>query len=52
VWRLAVSVQGRTAGHGTKLVFSIHVLAALGGTSFDVDGVRLAGGARSPLRSS
>jgi hypothetical protein len=41
-WR-RVRVQGRTAGRGTKLVFSIHVMAALGGRSFDVDGVRLAG---------
>lgn len=42
-WR-RVRVQGRTARKGTKLVFSIHVMAALGGTSFDVDGVNLAGG--------
>jgi hypothetical protein len=40
-WR-RMRVEGQTAGKGSTLVFSIHVLAALGGTSFDVDSVRLA----------
>ena len=31
----------RTTAKGTKLVFSVRVIAALGGTSFDVDGFRL-----------
>jgi hypothetical protein len=39
-WR-RVALKGRTAGKGHKLVFSIHVMAALGGTSFDVDGFKL-----------
>ena len=34
-------VNTRTTAKGTKLVFSIRVIAALGGTSFDVDGFRL-----------
>ncbi len=34
-------VDTRTTAKGTKLVFSIRVIAALGGTSFDVDGFRL-----------
>lgn len=32
----------RTTAKGTRLVFSVRVVAALGGTSFDVDGFRLA----------
>jgi hypothetical protein len=40
-WR-RMKLEGQTAGRGSKLMFSIHVMAALGGTSFDVDGVRLA----------
>lgn len=32
----------RTTTKGTRLVFSVRVVAALGGTSFDVDGFRLA----------
>ena len=39
-WR-RVALKGKTAGKGHKLVFSIHVMAALGGTSFDVDGFKL-----------
>ncbi len=34
-------VETRTTAKDTKLVFSIRVIAALGGTSFDVDGFRL-----------
>jgi hypothetical protein len=34
-------VETRTTAKGTKLVFSIRVIAALGGTSFDVDGFQL-----------
>jgi hypothetical protein len=34
-------VDTRTTKKGTKLVFSIRVIAALGGKSFDVDGFRL-----------
>jgi hypothetical protein len=34
-------VVTRTTAKGTKLVFSVRVIAALGGTSFDVDGFRL-----------
>lgn len=34
-------IDTRTTAKGTKLVFSIRVIAALGGTSFDVDGFRL-----------
>jgi hypothetical protein len=34
-------VDTRTTAKGTKLVFSIRVIAALGGQSFDVDGFRL-----------
>lgn len=37
--RLALNVK--TAGGGHELVGSIHVMAALGGTSFDVDGFRI-----------
>jgi hypothetical protein len=40
-WR-RVRLEGATTRKASKLVFSIHVMAALGGTSFDVDGVRLA----------
>lgn len=40
-WR-RMRLEGQTASKGSKLVFSIHVIAALGGTSFDVDSVRLA----------
>jgi hypothetical protein len=40
-WR-RMRVEGQTIAKGSKLVFSIHVMAALGGTSFDVDSVRLA----------
>jgi hypothetical protein len=40
-WR-RMRVEEQTTAKGSKLVFSIHVIAALGGTSFDVDGVRLA----------
>jgi hypothetical protein len=40
-WR-RMKLVGETTGRGSKLVFSIHVMAALGGKSFDVDGVRLA----------
>lgn len=36
-WR-RVALKGKAAGKGHKLVASIHVMAALGGTSFDVDG--------------
>jgi hypothetical protein len=36
-----VKLLGRTAGKGTKVSFSLHVMAALGGKSFDVDGFRL-----------
>jgi hypothetical protein len=39
-WR-RVALKGNAAGKGHRLVFSIHVMAALGGTSFDVDGLRL-----------
>jgi hypothetical protein len=39
-WR-RVALKGITAGKGHKLVFSIHVMAASGGTSFDVDGFKL-----------
>jgi hypothetical protein len=41
-WR-RVALKGQTAGKGHKLVFSIRVMAALGGTSFDVDGFRFGG---------
>ncbi|HEY6584313.1 MAG TPA: hypothetical protein VIZ29_05655 [Gaiellaceae bacterium] len=36
-----VKLLGRSAGKGTKVSFSLHVMAALGGKSFDVDGFRL-----------
>jgi hypothetical protein len=36
-----VKLLGRTAGKGTKLSFSVRVMAALGGKSFDVDAFRL-----------
>lgn len=39
-WR-RVALKGVAAGKGHKLVFSIHVMAAAGGKSFDVDGFRL-----------
>jgi hypothetical protein len=39
-WR-RLALKGKTAGQGHKLVFSIHVIAAGGGTSFDVDGFKL-----------
>lgn len=39
-WR-RVALKVKTAGKGHRLVVSIHVMAALGGTSFDVDGFRL-----------
>jgi hypothetical protein len=38
-----LKVDTRTTAKGSRLVFSIRVIAALGGTSFDVDGFRLAG---------
>lgn len=41
-WR-RVALKGISAGKGHKLVFSIHVLAAGGGASFDVDGFSSAG---------
>lgn len=41
-WR-RVALRATAAGAGHTLVISIHVMAALGGTSFDVDGFRLAG---------
>ena len=40
-WR-RVKLDGTTARKGSRLVVSIQVMAALGGTSFDVDGFRLA----------
>jgi hypothetical protein len=36
-----LKVESRTTAKGSKLVFSVRVIAALGGTSFDVDGFRL-----------
>jgi hypothetical protein len=36
-----LKVMTRTTAKGTRLVFSVRVIAALGGTSFDVDGFRL-----------
>jgi hypothetical protein len=39
-WR-RVALKGKTADKGRRLVVSLHVMAALGGTSFDVDGFRL-----------
>jgi hypothetical protein len=36
-----LKVDTRTTAKGSKLVFSVRVIAALGGTSFDVDGFRL-----------
>jgi hypothetical protein len=36
-------VRSTTSAKGTKVVFSIHVMAALGGKSFDVDGFQLGG---------
>jgi hypothetical protein len=41
-WR-RIALEGRAAGKGHKLVLSVYVMAALGGTSFDIDGFRLAG---------
>jgi hypothetical protein len=39
-WR-RVALRGKSIGKGHRLVFSLHVMAALGGTSFDVEGFRL-----------
>ena len=39
-WR-RVALKGVTTAKGHKLVFSIHVMSAAGGSSFDVDGFRL-----------
>jgi hypothetical protein len=39
-WR-RVALKGKAAGKGHRLVFSIHVMTAGGGTSFDVDSFRL-----------
>jgi hypothetical protein len=39
-WR-RTTLDGTTARGGSSLVFSIHVMAALGGESFDVDTIRL-----------
>jgi hypothetical protein len=36
-----LKVDARTTAKGSRLVFSVRVIAALGGTSFDVDGFRL-----------
>jgi hypothetical protein len=36
-----VKLLGRAAGKGTKVSFSVHVMTALGGKSFDVDAFRL-----------
>ena len=36
-------VHSTTTAKGTQVVFSIHVMAALGGKSFDVDGFQLGG---------
>jgi hypothetical protein len=36
-----LKVDTRTTAKGSRLVFSVRVIAALGGTSFDVDGFRL-----------
>ncbi len=36
-----LKVETRTTAKGSKLVFSVRVIAALGGKSFDVDGFRL-----------
>lgn len=36
-----VRLLGRSSGKGTKVSFSLHVMAALGGKSFDVDSFRL-----------
>jgi hypothetical protein len=36
-----LKVDTRTTAKGSKVVFSVRVIAALGGTSFDVDGFRL-----------
>lgn len=36
-----LKVETLTTAKGTRLVFSVRVIAALGGTSFDVDGFRL-----------
>jgi hypothetical protein len=38
-----IRVHSRTTAKGTQVVFSIHVMAALGGRSFDVDGFQLGG---------
>jgi hypothetical protein len=39
-WR-RVALRGNATGKGHKLVFSIRVMATLGGKSFDVDAFRL-----------
>jgi hypothetical protein len=39
-WR-RLALKGMAAGRGHRLVFSIHVMAAAGGSSFDVDGFTL-----------
>jgi hypothetical protein len=36
-----LKVETRTTAKGSRVVFSVRVIAALGGTSFDVDGFRL-----------
>ena len=41
-WR-RIRVHSRTSAKGTQVVFSIHVMAALGGRSFDVDDFQLGG---------
>ena len=39
-WR-RVKLDGITTASRSKIVFSIHVMSALGGKSFDVDSIRL-----------
>jgi hypothetical protein len=41
-WR-RVALKAKAVGKGNKLLVSIHVMAALGGTSFDVDGFGITG---------
>jgi hypothetical protein len=41
-WR-RVALKAKAVGTGNKLLVSIHVMAALGGTSFDVDGFGVTG---------
>jgi hypothetical protein len=36
-----LKIDTRSTAKGSRLVFSVRVIAALGGTSFDVDGFRL-----------